>query len=99
MKQKINDVMKRAAAKTGPAPLSLQQRLDAWHERERRLFAEIERIASVVRSLNTLGEPMQWSAWVHYQCLQRQHRIVKRRFAALRAETPTWLPPHLRDKL
>lgn len=98
MKQKINDVMKRAAPKIRPASPSLQQRLDAWHERERRLFAEIERIASVVRALNVLGEPMQWSAWVHYQRLQRQHRIVKRRFAALRAEMPAWRPPYLRDQ-
>lgn len=71
--------------------------MDAWYEDERRLFAEIERIASVVRTLNAFGEPMQWSAWVHYEQLQRDHRAVKKRLAALRAKLPRWLPPYLRD--
>jgi len=90
--------MKRAATKIRRSPPSLQQRLDAWHEHERRLFAEIERIGSVVRTLNACGEPMEWPAWVRYQQLQRDHRAVKKRLAKLRAQMPGWLPPYLRDE-
>jgi hypothetical protein len=90
--------MKRAATKIRRSPPSLQQRLDAWHEHERRLFAEIERIGSVVRALNARGDAMEWREWVRYQQLQRHHRAAKKRFAKLRAQMPGWRPPYLRDE-